>query len=387
MIHCHPLCVLQLNVARSNGCMHTLLNTLTQFDIVLFQEPWYGQIGIARSSDCPDGTDIMGTVANAAWEAFTPEPDHDVSPLRVTTYVQKGINHLVARPCPDILYSKDIQAISILYGETTFHIINVYNAGPGSIAQHINLLQDTSLDPGVPTAIAGDFNLHHPEWAMQQVPSISSTADNFVDWFQENAYFLQNDKACCTQRGHRGQSDTMIDLTLFNYQAEDMGLFGGWDCREDLAMESDHNAILWTVSPPDDSTTPDISTDPQPNLGFRIDPAHQKEWCEAFETAINARPPPANYTSPDDVERGAEALLAAFATATEESMPHCTHQVVLKAPWWNDDCDLAVADLFDSHTEREEVCTRARAHLLSVIRTAKCDSATDQLQKVTPQDV
>jgi hypothetical protein len=56
-----PLNVLQLNVARSNVRMHAILNTLIDFDILLLQEPWYGRIGVARSSTDAQGLDIKGT--------------------------------------------------------------------------------------------------------------------------------------------------------------------------------------------------------------------------------------------------------------------------------------------------------------------------------------
>ena len=59
-----PLRVLQLNIARSNVRMHALLNSLTSFDIVLFQEPWYGRVGTQRSDSVATGIDVQGTAAN-----------------------------------------------------------------------------------------------------------------------------------------------------------------------------------------------------------------------------------------------------------------------------------------------------------------------------------
>jgi len=177
-----PLNVLQLNVARSNVRMHAILNTLTDFDVLLLQEPWYGRIGVARSSTDVQGQDIKGTVANPAWELFIPESATD-GPPRVATYIRKGIRSLDTRPRPDIIGTKDILAINIIYGGFSCVIINVYNAGTGRDADSVNRICNTNLDPLVPTAIAGDFNLHHPEWALEQHAGrpTSTAATNFVE--------------------------------------------------------------------------------------------------------------------------------------------------------------------------------------------------------------
>lgn len=81
-----PLRVFQLNVARSNVRMHAILNTLTDFDIIFIQEPWYGRIGIARSSTDQHGIDIKGTVANPAWELFIPNATADGPPVLPPLY-------------------------------------------------------------------------------------------------------------------------------------------------------------------------------------------------------------------------------------------------------------------------------------------------------------
>lgn len=101
-----PLKILQLNVARSNLRMHAVLNTLTDFDILLLQEPWFGRIGVSRSSSDPQGLDVKGTIANPAWEPFIPEAGADNSPPRVATFVRRGIHMLTVCPRPDIIGSK-----------------------------------------------------------------------------------------------------------------------------------------------------------------------------------------------------------------------------------------------------------------------------------------
>jgi hypothetical protein len=67
-----PLRVFQLNAVKANHRIHALLNTLTQIDIILFQEPWYQRIGTSRSDHNPDGSDVLGGVSNPAWDLFEP---------------------------------------------------------------------------------------------------------------------------------------------------------------------------------------------------------------------------------------------------------------------------------------------------------------------------
>src|ERR1700709_689489 len=107
-----PLNIFQLNVACSNVRMHTILNTLTDVDIIFFQEPWYGRIGVARSSTDQHGTDIKGTVANPAWDLYIPNATAD-GPPHVATFVRKGIHLLRARSRPDVIESKDIISIGV----------------------------------------------------------------------------------------------------------------------------------------------------------------------------------------------------------------------------------------------------------------------------------
>jgi hypothetical protein len=54
--------------------MHGILNDndFADFDIVLFQEPWYGQIGLEQSSSAVGSTPIYGSVANLAWTSHLP---------------------------------------------------------------------------------------------------------------------------------------------------------------------------------------------------------------------------------------------------------------------------------------------------------------------------
>lgn len=373
-----PLNVLQLNVARSNVRMHAILNTLTDFDILLLQEPWYGRIGVARSSTDAQGLDIKGTVANPAWDLFIPESTAD-GPPRVATFIRKGIPSLDTRPCPDLIGSKDILTINVTYGGVSCFIVNVYNAGTGRDADSVNRICNTNFDPLVPTAIAGDFNLHHPEWALEQRAArpTSTAAIELAEWLISNSFAVANSRITPTRRGRTNQADSIIDLTLFNYAATDEHIFRSWACSEELSFDSDHNGVTWTIHPPDES--PDTNTDT--DAGIRIDPSKKPEWCAAFTTAIYSSPMPARFLSTADIDQGAKALLDALITATSTTMPHRTNRVLRRAKWWNNDCDQAFHDLrHASPADR----THARSHFRAAVRSAKRNWAADII-KNTPQ--
>ncbi|KAL1738445.1 Endonuclease/exonuclease/phosphatase [Schizophyllum fasciatum] len=338
-----PLRVLQLNVARSNVRMHALLNTLTSFDIVLFQEPWFNRIGSQRSDTSPVGTPVFGTVANAAWDSFVPLAPRENPPPRVAAFARRGVPHLHVRARPDVVDSPDLLTLHLTYGSVSLYIINVYNEGAGPSSAHsVQRLREAELDPLVPTVICGDFNLHHPSWALpDQFRPASSTADDLVDWAEENSFSLLNDTSCPTRIGRQGQSNSIIDLTWSNFVADEFNIIQDWHCTSKLSLESDHNAITWSLVPFQDDNLPPTEA---LEHGHRIDPARRDDWCQNFRTRLD-QAPLGPYLSTEDVEAAARVLLDCMRDATSTVMPRRSGRTPLRAPWWNDDCDLAIHSL------------------------------------------
>ncbi|CUA75631.1 Muscle M-line assembly protein unc-89 [Rhizoctonia solani] len=361
-----------LNVARSNSRVQALLNTLSDVDICLLQEPWWGRIGCERSVSNV-APPIFGTVANPAWELFvpsTPNPDH---PPRVAIYIRRGITGLSVQPRPDIVSSPDILAVSIDFLGTTVLIFNVYNAGSGNQAQALNMLLDLHLDCSY-TAVAGDFNLHHPAWALtNSLPRPSSaSSESLLEWIVSNNYTVANDLLCATRRGKSKQSDSIIDLTLFNHDSVCDSIFRSWECSEQLSFGSDHNAISWYIHPRADSAA--SYTPPALTPTFRIDVAREVEWLEVFERFIANHPLPSAYLLPEDIDRGARIILDAMQAATSQTMPKRSSQPPSCSEWWNESCDYAVRELKLASASRNPAAQeRARHHLRSTIRSAKRD--------------
>lgn len=101
----------------------------------------------------------------------------------------------------------------------------------------------------------------------------STSANDFVEWTVSNAFAIANTPSIPTRRGRTNQTDSIIDLTLFNFSATDLLIFRDWDCSEDFSFDSDHNGITWTIHPPVDH----VDAEPDFDLGIRIDPSKKPE--------------------------------------------------------------------------------------------------------------
>ena len=63
--------VTSVNMGRRNKGFHTFLQTSTA-DMVLFQEPWFGHIGVQRLDTDPEGVEVLDATYNNKWTCFLP---------------------------------------------------------------------------------------------------------------------------------------------------------------------------------------------------------------------------------------------------------------------------------------------------------------------------
>jgi hypothetical protein len=376
-----PTRVLQLNVARSNTRMHGILNDddYSEFDIILFQEPWYGRIGLERSSTSTTGEPIYGTIANAAWDGFIPSNSNPSNPARVATYVRKH-SRIAARPRPDIVETPDIICVSLQWERASATIVNVYNPGPGRRATSVHSLTEVDLDPSLPTAVVGDFNLHHAAWSLNDRygwgPSCTA-ADQLIEWLASNTLTLENDTQVPTRIGRSNQQDSILDLTFWNHAATAFNTFTDWECCPDLALRSDHNAITWSIHA-DGEINHSIAR--EPDTKHHIDVSRQSEWRQEYLDTIRDGPP-LTFNSPDEVIAATEFIMKACDRATVSTMPARTAHSPDKAKWWNDNCAIALRHLRAAHNQERP---RARARFRATVRRAKRDWATNVIVD-TPQ--
>jgi hypothetical protein len=377
--------VLQLNVARSNARMHAILNDCTDFDICLFQDPWWGKIGVERSSSFPP-PEILGTISCPAWDCFLPplaSGSGSCSP-DVVIYVRKGRSWLSAALSSLVPSCASMLALDVSVSGFQVCLVCIYRRGSGSPAALRSLL-DFPVHPS-PIIYAGDFNLHHELWSLPGCPSSSQTglASDVADWIRSNGISIANTPNTPTRLGLGNQSDSVIDLTLTNQYATDAGCLSDWECHRSLAFGSDHQGITWLIQAP-----PDTPFDPRPPVyRYCIDTVNREDWVNAFTGYLDHNPLPLLYRTRNDLEFGARTLLEAMSEATRRSMKRLQlGRGPPRALWWNDDCSLAVQQIKNvSNTPCEKEVARAR--LRQAIRSARRNAANKICQSIaTAEDL
>lgn len=323
-----PLNVLQLNVARSNLRIHAILNdsAFSHIDIFILQEPWFGRVGVTRSDTDPNGVNLGGAATSAAWELFLPG-----GPLGpgVATYIRRGLDMTVT-PRLDIANHPNILITDLKYGNKVFRLANVYNRG-GNGSETIGALLECELDPGIPTAVAGDFNLHHKQWSLYATRNERSGED-LLEWALSNGLQLQND-ATPTRRGQGGQNNSIIDLTFFNCAAIVDESFLDHEVTDDSAahLGSDHNALTWSI----DVHAEQVLSDRPPT--YKINTALRNQWLSEFRCLVTTSSEP-DLASVEGVDRESEVLLDAMAGATRAVMPARHPHAPVCSPWWDEEC-------------------------------------------------
>ena len=187
----HPIRIKSVNVNRSNGRMHGILQTNDQsYDIILIQEPWFDGVATLRSDTDPDGTTQLGFPANNKWITLSPTRNRDEH-LKVCAYVNcRTINqtHILNHIPPAPLTSPNTMVIDILSpanrAKVDLRIINVYHDKPITGHQLTHLFSHP-LDDNIPTLVMGDFNTHSPRWSLPH-STPSSWASAFHEWMDTN---------------------------------------------------------------------------------------------------------------------------------------------------------------------------------------------------------
>jgi hypothetical protein len=64
--------LLFVNMCHHSTAIHTLLNTNTDADIILVQEPWYRKISTLHSDTNLEGVEVLGGAANPMWDCLYP---------------------------------------------------------------------------------------------------------------------------------------------------------------------------------------------------------------------------------------------------------------------------------------------------------------------------
>ena len=198
------------NVCKNLLITNTILESLSQFDVILIQEPPWSKIRkIPSSSNC-EGKPLMGTCHHPNWIAFARLPLNSNDSPRVITYVNIRLKSLHFFLCKDIFDHRDINIISFTNNDICHYILNIYSDSSHSALKY---LKDTEVNNNHVLLMTGDFNIRDSLWD-PSFPFHSSVSDDLImiaDSFNL-ALSLPTNPGPTRFLDTAGESDSVIDL-------------------------------------------------------------------------------------------------------------------------------------------------------------------------------
>ncbi|KAF8697559.1 Reverse transcriptase (RNA-dependent DNA polymerase), partial [Rhizoctonia solani] len=378
----NKLNIIQLNVAGCQLRVHSLLNDKSYLaaSILMIQDPWWGRIGYNKTID-PKTINIYGTTNSPFWMCFSPPGISGPKGPGVSIYVRRDIPGLLAQYSDSLPPHPNVLAVDIIYNGSLTTLVNVYiHSDNKRYEEALNHLICHPYPSSHPIVIAGDFNAHHPNWALEGSKWVDNhpnpNARLLDNWISENDFHIFNDLTMPTRIGRRGQSDSIINLTLLNSAAVDAFEDFEWTCKAEGAMGLDHNIILWTISL---HIHADGTTDTKPPPNFVIDLEIEDDWTSCFDFLLSLALLPLNPKTPADLESMANSILQAMTQATQDTMPQKKQgKRGSQLPWWSSKCSKALREL--KHPSDSRSCNARRAALRGAIRRA-CKSHANKVCK------
>jgi Reverse transcriptase (RNA-dependent DNA polymerase)/Endonuclease-reverse transcriptase len=368
--------IASVNMRKRNAVTHALLNSDTDTNLLLIQEPWFHKIGTARQDDARQGTDILGGVAAPKWDLIYPGLSEGQRP-KVMAYARKNTAqnidapHFTAVPRIDICTHPTLQVLDIILNDEQWRVIHFYHDVRDNTSMQALLALD--IDASTPTLLIGDFNLHSRSWSTPDTPR-SPQATQFEIWAATNLLTLANNPGEVTRRGAEHERDSVIDLAWYNDAAIQHATFTGLEVDWAGSLGSDH-AMLRITGNPTETFIPDHYED----LGHLVDPEKEEEWIQAFKARslpfLFAQHPP----SPDEVEEAAKALTDDIQWTNRKVLDRRRPPHPRASPWWTADCAAATQTLHDAMDPEERKVAHAR--LRGTVRAAKRKWADDYIRE------
>ncbi len=353
-------------MCKCNAATHALLNSDTNSNLFLIQEPWFDTIGTARNDTAHQGVDVLGGVTSPGWEILYPAIPKGQRPKVMAYACKQAVNPLfdppfTIVPCLDISSHPCLQVLDIIFDNETWRIINFYNDVQDKSC--LQTLMSLEVDAVTPTLITGDFNTHSHTWSPPNVPR-SSWAGKLEDWAAANLLTLANNPGKITRRGADHEHNSVIDLVWFNEAAVQKSTFSGLRVDWEGSLGSDHT-LLHILGHTQEAAKQTTLND---QLGFIVDPEHKEEWLRAFKARSLPLILPLTPTT-KEVEQAAAGFFDDIQSTNEEIFHrHCPFHPKA-APWWNTACVVAAQTL---RTARGTAAHgMAQARLKGVVHVAK----------------
>ena len=157
-----PIQAVQLNVNRSPDVMSIIQQEyIRNTDILLYQEPAFSRSTLPQHRFLTPKIPGFTTVLPIPIDQLRAPPANRVP--RVMAYALER-NDVIVVPRYDICLDHDIEIQQRPHKPIL--VVNIYDPPSGSTGAHSTgqRLKLLDLPDTSPTTIAGDFNLHHPDW-------------------------------------------------------------------------------------------------------------------------------------------------------------------------------------------------------------------------------
>src|SRR5579863_1147055 len=168
-----------VNMGCRNEAFHVLLQN-SKSDILLIQEPWYGQVNTLCSDTDPEGVPVLDTVFNNRWFCFLPLhalTEHCKVAIFIRSHLTSPLHclNMVDHPCT----SPSSMVLRITLDGHEIFLLNFYHDVPDSGHRLRSLFSFSPPSVVSPFFVMGDFNTHSPLWSLPRA-TLSSWHGEFT---------------------------------------------------------------------------------------------------------------------------------------------------------------------------------------------------------------
>ena len=208
------------NVRKNSVIVTFLLKSLTQYDIILIQEPPWSKIHKIPSMLYSESEPLMGTCHHPNWITYARIPSTDSDFPRIITYINTCLSSFRFLLHKDIINHRDIGLIFFFNNNVCFYILNVYSDSSHSALKY---LKNTEVNIDNVILMTSDFNIRDRLWD-SSFPFHSSISDNLFIIADSFDLTLSNPTNPCPTRysDTTGESNSIIDLMFLHYGSPEL---------------------------------------------------------------------------------------------------------------------------------------------------------------------
>ena len=208
------------NIQKNSVIVTSLLKSLTQYNIILIQEPPWSEICKILSMLYSEGEPLMGTCYHPNWITYARTPLTDSDFPRVIAYINTRLSSLHFLLHKDIINHRDISLISFFNNNICFYILNIYS---DLLHPALKYLKDTEVNIDNVILMTSNFNIRDRLWD-PSFPFHSSISDDLFIIADSFDLTLSNLTNLCPTRysDTTGESNSIIDLMFLHYGSPEL---------------------------------------------------------------------------------------------------------------------------------------------------------------------